>query len=108
MEPVDFLGALRRSWRLLLVLALVGAIAAVLVPVSAAHPKKHVKRLPNPWEATAVVGSAPIGQHTVVGGGASGPQIQFYAAQTAVQLATLKAFGLKHVREANVGSYLKA
>ena len=34
MEPIDYTGALRRSWRLLIVLALVGAVVAVLLPVS--------------------------------------------------------------------------
>ena len=34
MEPIDYLGALRRSWRLLIALGILGAVVAVLIPVS--------------------------------------------------------------------------
>ena len=44
MEPIDFWGALRRSWRLFVVLALIGAVVAVLVPVS--HTKRVKSAVP--------------------------------------------------------------
>ena len=55
IEPINFFGALRRAWRLVVVLAVVGAIVAVVVPVSQAKPKKALLR----WESTAIVGAAP-------------------------------------------------
>ncbi len=109
MEPVDYLGALRRSWRLIVALALIGVLIAVLVPVGGAHHgKKHVKKLPNPWSAQATVGAAPTGINSLVGGGATGSQIQFYASSTAVMRDTVNASGLRTVKTANLGSYLKA
>jgi Mrp family chromosome partitioning ATPase len=108
MEPVDYLGALRRSWRLVVALGLIGVLIAVLVPIGAGHKKGHVKRLPNPWEASATVGAAPTGNNTVIGGGATGSQIQFYAISTAVERAALNAAGLRSVKTANMGAYLKA
>ncbi len=93
MEPVDYLGALRRSWRLLLALGLIGLLIAVLIPVGGGHGKKHLKKLPNPWSAVATVGAAPTGQNTLVGGGATGSQIQFYAASTAVERAAVDDAG---------------
>jgi Mrp family chromosome partitioning ATPase len=107
MEPIDFLGALRRSWRLLAALAVIGALVAVLIPVSA-HHKKHVSKNPLPWTASAVVGAAPTGINSLVGGGATGGQIQFYASETNVQAAALKAAHLKRVHISHVGLYLKS
>lgn len=108
MEPVDYLGALRRSWRLLVALGLIGVLVAVLIPVGTGHKKGHARRLPNPWEASATVGATPTGNNTVVGGGATGSQIQFYAISTAVQRAALDAAGFRTVRTANMGAYLRA
>ncbi len=108
MEPVDYLGALRRSWRLIVTLALIGAVVAVLVPVGTGHKKGHVRKLANPWVSSATVGAAPTGNNTVVGGGATGSQIQFYAISTAVERATVNAAGMSRVETANLGGYLKA
>ncbi len=108
MEPVDYLGALRRSWRLLVALGLIGVLIAVLIPVGGGHKKGHARRLPNPWEASATVGAAPTGNNTVVGGGATGAQIQFYAVSTNVQRAALDAAGFRSVRTGRIGAYLKA
>jgi Mrp family chromosome partitioning ATPase len=107
MEPIDFLGALRRSWRLLLALAVIGAVVAVLIPISA-HKGKHAAVDPTPWTATAVVGAPPTALNTQVGGGVNGAQTLFYAQRTAVMEAALKGVHLNHVREAHVTSYLKA
>ena len=109
MEPVDYLGALRRSWRL--IVALAPHWCPDRSPGSrggAHHGKKHVKKLPNPWSAQATVGAAPTGINSLVGGGATGSQIQFYASSTAVMRDTVNASGLRTVKTANLGSYLKA
>ncbi len=74
IEPINYTAALRRSWRLLLVLAVVFAIVAVLLPVSKAPSQKN-----NPlrFRSTAVVGAPPsngiVGTATVSVG-----QILFY------------------------------
>jgi len=96
MEPIDYTGALRRSWRLLIVLALLGAVIAVLVPVSA--PTKGDKALK--WQASALVGSIPPGKGSPLGGGVTSNQIYFYATSNRVQTATARAIGL------NVPNYL--
>jgi Mrp family chromosome partitioning ATPase len=104
MEPIDFLGALRRSWRLILTLAVIGGLVGFLFPVST-HKAKVVKN-PIPWSAVAVVGAAPTAQGTVVGGGATGDQINFYAARTQVREAALRAVRLTHIKEGHVNDYL--
>jgi Mrp family chromosome partitioning ATPase len=81
MEPIDYVGALRRSWRLLVALAIVGAIVAVIVPVG--HTKKKPVALP--YEAVAIVGSAPSGASNAVAGGVSAAQIFFYASLVTTQ-----------------------
>ncbi len=96
MEPIDFVGALRRSWRLLLALGLIGAVIAVLMPVS--HPAK--KQGVMPWQSSTVVGSAPNGGGNLVGGAVTSAQIQFYATSEVVMQATAKSVGL------NVPAYL--
>jgi Mrp family chromosome partitioning ATPase len=106
MEPIDLLGALRRSWRLLLTLAIIGAVVAVLIPMSAHKGKKHSVG-PDPWSADTVVGAPPSAFGTLVGGGATGAQIVFYANKTSVQEAAAKRAQL-HIKSTAVGSYLKA
>ena len=109
MEPIDYLGALRRSWRLLLVLGLVGLIVAVALPVSSGHGKKHVTKILEPWSASAIVGAAPPAGNTLVGGGVTGSQIVFYATSTKVQAATAKLFfGKNAIKPSHLSTYLKA
>ncbi len=91
MEPIDFWGALRRSWRLLLVLGVVGAVLGIVIP--AGHPKKHAPPL-YPYSASVVVGGAPTGGTSGLGAGVSNGQIEFYAASTSVTTATLQAANL--------------
>ena len=62
-EPINIWGALRRSWRLLVVLVVVGAIVAVVIPVKASKPKGNKFH----WLASSAVGALPPG-----GIGASG------------------------------------
>ena len=66
IEPIDYWGALRRSWRLIVALAVVFAVVAALLPVSGAKSGggKHKYR----WQASAMVGApptAPIGNSQV-------------------------------------------
>ena len=96
MEPIDYTGALRRSWRLLIVLALVGAVIAVLLPVS--KTAKSERGLP--WQSSALVGSIPASRNSPLGGGVTSNQIYFLATSSRVQAATVKAAHL------NVPSYL--
>ena len=104
MEPIDYVGALRRSWRLLVVLGLLGAIVAIVVPVS--HPaSKKVNTLR--WHANAIVGSAPSGAGNVVGGAVTGAQILFYANSFSVREATARTVGL-HVNPLLLGEYMSA
>jgi Mrp family chromosome partitioning ATPase/capsular polysaccharide biosynthesis protein len=74
IEPINYTAALRRSWRLLLVLAVVFAIVAVLLPVSKAPSQK---KSPLRYRANAIVGAPPskgiVGSATVSEG-----QILFY------------------------------
>lgn len=90
MEPIDYVGALRRSWRLLVALAIVFAIVAAVVPVG--HTKK--KPLALPYEAVAIVGSAPTGASNTVAGAVSSAQIEFYASLTSTQQDAAKAANL--------------
>jgi Mrp family chromosome partitioning ATPase len=89
MEPVDFGGALLRRWWLLLVLALVGLLVGLAMPVT------HSKHLnPLSWSTTAIVGATPPG---AVGGslaaGVTTSQISFYAKTDQVVLAAAKQAG---------------
>ena len=95
MEPIDFWGALRRSWRLFVVLALVGAVIAVLVPVS------HAKRVKSalPYSSSVVVGAPPSGVGSPLRAGVSSQQIIFFATESDTLQATGSAAGL------NPGAY---
>jgi Mrp family chromosome partitioning ATPase len=81
MESINFAGALRRSWRLLLALALVAAVIGVVLPIKSVKQPKPVLR----WKATALVGSAPRGGGNLVGGGITSEQIVFYGSAVGVQ-----------------------
>ncbi|HEX3981325.1 MAG TPA: hypothetical protein VHW93_08875, partial [Acidimicrobiales bacterium] len=71
-----------------MLLAIVGAVIAVLIPVSPTHAKKKGGLK---WQASALVGSAPKGPGSVVGGGVSSQQIEFYAQSLALQSLVFKA-----------------
>jgi succinoglycan biosynthesis transport protein ExoP len=96
MEPIDIWGALRRSWRLLVVLALVGAVVAVLVPVG------HAKRVKSalPYASSVLVGTPPNGIGSPLRGGVTSQQILFFATSSDTLQATSSAAGL------NVPSYV--
>jgi Mrp family chromosome partitioning ATPase len=90
MEPIDLVGALRRSWRLLVALAVIGAVVAVLIPVGTTHRKP----LALPYGSVTVVGSAPAGASNAVGGGVTSAQINFYASLISTQVLAAKLDGL--------------
>ncbi len=57
IEPLNVVGALRRSWRLLVALAVVFGIVALLIPTSHAKVTGGKDRLK--WKVAAVVGAPP-------------------------------------------------
>jgi len=103
MEPIDFWGALRRSWRLFVVLALIGAVVAVLVPVS--HTKKVKSAVP--YSASVIVGAPPPGTGSPLRAGVSSQQIRFYASSSDTLQATASAAGLT-VPSSDLAAYLTA
>ena len=52
IEPINFFGALRKRWRLIVALAVVGAVVALLSPVSG---PKHARPFLR-YQAYALVG----------------------------------------------------
>ena len=91
MEPIDYAGALRRSWRLFVVLALLGAIIAVLIPV------KHTKALKVaglPYSATALVGTPPGATNSPLRAGVASVQILFFATKGTTEQAVSDASGV--------------
>ena len=86
------LGGIRRSWRLLIALGILGAVVAVLIPVSPKAAKGSLTGFK--WSASTTVGASPGGAQGVLGGGVTNTQVEFYAASTAVRVATLQAFGV--------------
>jgi len=89
IEPINFLGALRHRWRLVVVLAVIGAVIALAAPTSAPkNPKTLLK-----WETWASVG-APASSGLITGT-VSSAQILFYANTFPVKLAAVSDIGLK-------------
>ena len=103
MEPIDFWGALRRSWRLFVVLALAGAVIAVLVPVS--HAKKV--KAPAIYVANVLVGAPPSGVGSPLRGGVTSQQIVFFATQANTLQAVASTAGLT-VPSTSLPGYLSA
>jgi hypothetical protein len=103
MEPIDFWGAFRRSWRLFVVLALVGAVIAVLVPVS--HGKKVKSALP--FVSSVVVGAPPSAVGSPLRAGVGTQQILFFATSSDTLQATASAAGL-NVPSSTLSAYLSA
>ena len=88
IEPINFVGALRQRWRLVVVLALVAAVIALIVPASASKHPKTVLR----FETFATVG-APASSGLIMGT-VSNAQILFYANTFPVKLAAVTDAGL--------------
>jgi Mrp family chromosome partitioning ATPase len=102
MVRMDYSGALRRSWWLLVALGVVGLVVGVLLPVS--HPSSPSTLA---WQARTVVGTAPTGGGNQVAGDITPAQIQFYGASLVVKKATARAAGLD-VPVGRYPSYLSA
>ncbi len=88
IDAKQVIKAVRRSWRLMLALAVIGGLVAVLLPTST--PKVKVK--PYPWLASAVAGAESttgFGKPAV-----SATNIQFWAAKQNVKLSAIEAAGL--------------
>ena len=88
IEPINILGAVRQRWRLIVVLAVVGAVIALLAPTSTT---KHVKTILK-WETYATVG-APASSG-LLSGTVSNAQILFYSNTFPVKLAAVSDVGL--------------
>jgi len=89
MEPIDYRDALSRRWRLILALALVGAVVGVLVPLKVPYPPPRTM-----YQTTALVGTAPGGTTPTVG------QIVFYSANQQVMSDAAHSVGISKVTPA--------
>ncbi len=84
MEPIDYRQVLRRRWGLVLVLAVLGGIIGVLLPLHIPHPVPTTK-----YQTSALVGVTPGGGPPTLG------QIDFFAAQQQVIVDAAKSAGIK-------------
>jgi Mrp family chromosome partitioning ATPase len=84
MESINFAAALWRSWRLLLLLAVVGAVIAAILPLTRVKQTKPVLH----YKAVSIVGAVPKGGSGLIGGGVTSAQIAFYGNSVGVQRAT--------------------
>ncbi len=89
-ERINFGGALRQAWRLLVVLAVVGFVIAVLLPVSKSTAKGGAGKYR--WKTTAVVGVPTGGFGTA---GVSGQTILFFANNDYVRAAACISAGMR-------------
>ncbi len=99
IEPLNIVGALRRGWRLLLLLAVVFAVVAVVLPVS--HAKSTVNKKLR-WTDTAIVGApptAPIGNVNT-----SVQEILYYANNFFVKQSAVVVAGQLDILDEVVGS----
>jgi polysaccharide biosynthesis transport protein len=88
IEPINFFGAVRKRWRLFVVLAVVGAVVALFVPISTPKHPKTVRK----YETYALVGapsSSGLLQGTV-----TSAQILFFADTFPVKLTAIHDVGL--------------
>src|SRR5580692_3469623 len=88
MEPINYRDALRRRWRVIPVLALVGALIGGLFPVKVPYPPPH-----NQFEATALIGVTPGSSQgpNAIGAYVSVQQLIFFAANQQVIVNAAKA-----------------
>jgi Mrp family chromosome partitioning ATPase/capsular polysaccharide biosynthesis protein len=76
-DPISFIAALRRSWRLLIALAVLAGVVALFVPVGSTAKATSE---PFRWKTTAIVGAPPSSSTgSVIGTAVSPAQILFYA-----------------------------
>jgi Mrp family chromosome partitioning ATPase len=93
MEPISYRDALRR-WPLVVVLAVVGAVIAVLFPVSSAPARSG-------WWATSLVGIPPSG-----GSGVTLSKFMFYAQSKDVMTNAAQAAGVRQPAQSLLGDLL--
>jgi Mrp family chromosome partitioning ATPase len=103
MEPIDYAGVLRRSWRLLLLLAVVGAVIAAVIPVS--HPKRVKSALP--YSATALVATPPNSTGSPLKAGVGSTQIAYFANLSSTQQTVASDVGL-NIPVAALPAYMTA
>ncbi len=91
MEPIDYAGALRRSWRLLVVIGLGRE------PSSPCWSRSGTKKVKSafPYEASVMVGSPPAGTAKPLRAGVTSRQILFFANSTSLDRRCRAAVGLK-------------
>jgi Mrp family chromosome partitioning ATPase len=86
MEPIDYVSALRRSWRLLVALGILFAVIAVLIPVKSTVV--HTTNYGFPWRASTLVGAPPGGGGSALTGGVTAGQIVFYSTSSGTKQTT--------------------
>lgn len=94
MEAIDYPGALRKSWRLLLVLAVVGGVIGYLLPTG--HGKSKASEV---WCSTATAGAPPStgggsGANSGFNAGIPTNQIVFYSQSAQVLANAAQAAGI--------------
>jgi protein-tyrosine kinase len=91
-EPINFWAALRRSWRLLLALTVVGAIVAVVIPVGSSAAKTSSSSSKLKWQSAAVVGAVPYGG--IGGTGVTTSTILLWANNFYVKISAINDAGM--------------
>jgi Mrp family chromosome partitioning ATPase len=83
--------------------AILGAVIAALIPVG------HAKRVKSalPYQATAIVGTAPNGNGSPLNGGVSASQLMFFASKTDTQQGVADAAGLT-IPDYELSAYMSA
>jgi Mrp family chromosome partitioning ATPase/capsular polysaccharide biosynthesis protein len=89
-ERIDFIGALRRGWRLVAALAVVGFVVAILIPVST--PKAKGVDAKYHWRSTVIVGVEPAGGIGLPG--VNGATVLFWANDYYTRAAACAMAGL--------------
>ena len=89
VEPIHIFSALRKRWRLVVVLAFIFGMIGIIIPVASPKPVKTLLK----WETFAVVG-APA-SNGLISGTASTSQIVFFANTFPVKLSAMSDVGLK-------------
>ena len=90
IERVNYWGALRRGWRLLLALAILFAVVAVLVPIPA--PKVHKSHVEAPFKAGSYLAAFPA--NGIGAAGVSTKTILFWADNFYIKQAAIQAAGM--------------
>jgi polysaccharide biosynthesis transport protein len=105
LEPINFGAALRRSWRLLVALAIVFAVVAALLP-SGAKPAEKKAHGPSRWVTTSEVGVPPSGGELL--DTVTPAQILYYAGTLGVKIAAVTQLANRRVPYTSVGTMTAA